>query len=854
VIKLANAKNARIARNRVIQVFLPTLVLLISQGLKAQSPPGPQTPANTPTQAGSQSQAGTQTQSNSTAQTTTPAQSNLRAKANEPPETGLETDSARKSTELGRRYSTESNPGVGWGLYEVKQSAELGGRISRFSGSTAMWDTFVNMGTGPRLLEYTLNMHAKNHDGLFFDDLSFSNFGYGGDPNNVSRLRMNKIKIYDFDFTFRRDQNIFDYDLFANPLNPTISAPTLTNPNLPVLNSPHEVLLTRRMSDATLRLFPQSRIQFKLGYSRIVNQGNAYSSTHQGTEGLLLEPTHNTTDRYQFEISVKPIARTNISYDQFYTFYKGDTTDQLNSLPFNLPGNIPVDLGLPWNLAANQPCAGAIQPTGFANPACNGYFAYNISNNRIRNNFPTEQLSFQSSYFHEFDFSGRVNYSDGRSNLPAFLESFNGLISRTAARSFQTNGFTMSDRLSLSADGAMTWHLTQRMRLIDTYRYSTFRIPGYWNMTTNSLFGATLLTTPNAFSAATCPPPFTAATCPQHTNSSGPDILNYQLFSLLKQNGSVNTVELEYDFTKRITGHVGFRYEHRDILDINNNLETETFFPNKANRGDCVGQPILADGSCKTTNTHPANETIFVPIHGFSAIAGFSARPVDALRIRFDTEIFYADNVFTRISPRHMQNYRLRANYKAREWMNFGGAVTIFENRDNDFDIGNLQHNRSYSVYMELAPPGSIWGFDASYDYSDIFSQTNICFVATPAPAGSITCGAPFLSGISTYTDKSHSFSGSFYIHPIPRVTASAGYALTSTTGSTLILNPNAPTGPLSFNYHLPVGALAIHISKNFEYKANWNYYDYHEKSDPGPTLPRNFRGNMFTLSLRYSM
>jgi hypothetical protein len=33
-----------------------------------------------------------------------------------------------------------------------------------------------------------------------------------------------------------------------------------------------------------------------------------------------------------------------------------------------------------------------------------------------------------------------------------------------------------------------------------------------------------------------------------------------------------------------------------------------------------------------------------------------------------------------------------------------------------------------------------------------------------------------------------------------------------------------------------------------------WNYYDYHEKSDPGPTLPRDFRGNVFTVSMRYSM
>ena len=77
---------------------------------------------------------------------------------------------------------------------------------------------------------------------------------------------------------------------------------------------------------------------------------------------------------------------------------------------------------------------------------------------------------------------------------------------------------------------------------------------------------------------------------------------------------------------------------------------------------------------------------------------------------------------------------------------------------------------------------------------------------------------------------------------------------MTSTSGNTLILNPIAPTGPLAFNYHLPTASLAVQINKNLTYKTGWNYYDYNEKSDPGPTLPRDFRGNMFTLSLRYSM
>ncbi len=84
-------------------------------------------------------------------------------------------------------------------------------------------------------------MHSVNHNGFLFDDLSSSSFGYGGDPNNVSRLNMSKGKWYDFSGIFRRDQNYWDYDLLANPLNPTSS-----NPDVPINNSPHLLNLRGR--------------------------------------------------------------------------------------------------------------------------------------------------------------------------------------------------------------------------------------------------------------------------------------------------------------------------------------------------------------------------------------------------------------------------------------------------------------------------------------------------------------------------------------------------------------------------------------------------------------------------------
>jgi|SRR5689334_11963844 hypothetical protein len=766
-----------------------------------------------------------------------------------PTSVSIGVDSGRKTTDLPPAVDTEMNEGQNWGGFEVKQSAEFGGRISDFTGSQAMWDTLVNLGTGPRLLEYTLNMRSPNHTGKLFDDFSFSNFGYGGEPLNVSRLRFSKGAAYTFSANFKRDQNIFDYNLLANPLNPPTS-----NPNLPVLNSPHEFLLTRRMSDTNLELFPVGQIRFKVGWSRVVNEGTTFSTVHLGTEPQLIQPTLNTTDTYSFGVSFRFIPKTAINYDQFYTYFKGDTTAGLASTPFTLPGGLPVDLGLPFNTLAGQPCATPLIG-GLANPACNGNFSYSRVGN-LRNSYPTEQISFQSNYFKRIDMSGRFGYTGSTANNPAFNEAFSGLVTRSRQRVSNMLGSSTAQRITNNADFGITFRVTDRLHLIDTFRFDNFRIPTGWNYTTNSLFGATLLSPANSFTPATCPPPFTAATCPQHNASSGADVVVNMLNQFLKQFIAINTFEVEYQFTPHVNGYVGYRFERREITDNDTNLQIQTFFPGPtaalANRGACAGQPLAANGTC--TVLVPDSGSDFVRINGQSALFGFSARPSSKLRASFDTELYYADNAFTRISPRHLQWYKGRVSYKPKEWWNLGTAINIRENRNDTADINNKQHNRSYAVNSVLAPPDAKWGLDLSYDYNDIFSQTNICFVATPTPAGSLSCGTPFLSGISVYSEAAHIGAGSIYLKPVKRMTAAVGYTVTSSNGNTLILNPNAPTGPLAFNYHLPSGSLVIDMAKNLAFKGGWNYYDYNEKSAAGPTLPRDFRGNSFTLSLRYSM
>ena len=450
--------------------------------------------------------------------------------------------------------------------------------------------------------------------------------------------------------------------------------------------------------------------------------------------------------------------------------------------------------------------------------------------------FPVEQASFHSRYLPWLDLTGRFNYSKAENSLSAFDELFSGLITRSRQSEYTTTGDSSAERLSIAGDFAATVHASDRFRIVDDFRYDNFRIPGAWLLNTSSLFSATLLSTPNVFNPATCPPPYTAATCPQHSASSGADVVADAFSDLLRQERKVNTFELEYDFTHRINAFAGYLYESRDITDNTSDAQLQTFDPTLPNRGACAGLPLDANGACSTTVT--SNSAADVAIQAHSLIAGVSARVTDTLRVRFETELYYADSAFTRISPRNLQQYRLRTTFKPADWVNFSGAIVIVENRNTSLDIGNLQHNRSYSVSAEFAPHEARWGVDLDYNYNDIFSQTNICYVATPSPAGALSCGAPFLSGISLYAQKSNVGSGSVFVRPVRKLTGTLGYTVTSSDGSTFILDASEPTGPLTFQYHLPMAGMAYEVSKGFTFKTNWNYYDYKEYSDGGPTYP----------------
>ncbi|MFZ0795648.1 MAG: hypothetical protein WAM65_17915, partial [Candidatus Korobacteraceae bacterium] len=221
--------------------------------------------------------------------------------------------------------SAASDEGKEIGGFQVTQSIEVGGRISDVSGSQPMYDTLVNDQSGLRILEQSLIMQSISHQDVF-DTLTLNSFGWGGDPEQAARVRVSKYHWYTFSGSYQHMQNYFDYDLFANPLNPPTGSPPL-----PILNSPHGYYNRQNLYNFDLVVLPMHRVSFRLDYNRNRFDGPAFSSIHEGTEAQLTESTDNTLNGFRFGVDVRATKKTTLSYTQLLQYYDGGTTYGLNS-------------------------------------------------------------------------------------------------------------------------------------------------------------------------------------------------------------------------------------------------------------------------------------------------------------------------------------------------------------------------------------------------------------------------------------------------------------------------------------------------------------------------------------------
>ena len=800
------------------------------------------------------------------------------------------------------------------GDYAVTQSIEFGGRDSMIHGNTNNYDTFEDLNSGVRLFDYTIDMRSIDHKGIFFDNLNFTNSGYGGDPNDISRLRIDKSNVYDFRAMFRRDHDYWNYNLLGNPLNPT-SGP-LPAASAGIYNSPQLLDLSRKMQDYDLTLFPQGHFRIRGGLSRNADTGPAATTIEGGTEPFLSQTVSEITNSYRVGLDYRGLPKTTLSYDELltYTYINNSATDK--SFGFQLANGQPVDIGIVS--VGTTPCSAASITPPTVSSTCNGYTFYSQVNNP-HSAFPVERFSFQSSYFKNFVTSGSVSYSESKNTVPGFAEQIAGWSSRTLAAGSTEGGPAWAHRVSTRVNWSGEYSVTEKLSLTDQFVYDDWRVPGEWATADTNVFDQAnpaansgmlrlpFLPTPANLSnfAALCPIPFTAAVCPQHNASSGPDITDEIAGQYLAQNRRNNVFEVKYDFTHRISAYLGYEFTARTIQDFSAVWDTtEIYLPGGAGgtpgltqpggtaagnyyfagRSDC--KPLVTgalpsgcvlqtngaiqEGSPTNLIGDAGNDTSrnTYDIHENAGVLGIAARPMDNLRLNADFLFGYNDNSFTRVSPRQVQSYRVHGHYTPKMWVSVDGSVDINENRDNVSSVNNIEHDRTYGASVTLSPNSNFW-FDFGYNYVDAYTQTYICFVdngstiftAANSPctiAASVTNGVT-LGTLSTYASRDNFAYADAMFKPIKRVTLGAGYNGSIVRGGTTFLNPLTPTGTLDFTYLKPFVSIAFDVYKGLTYKTAWNYYGY-DTHGPGPENPaglvplpsQNFNGSNVTFSLRY--
>jgi hypothetical protein len=706
------------------------------------------------------------------------------------------------------------------GGYQVHSMVELGGRFTEKSGSDAMWATTINQGTGARVLAQSLDMHTLNPSKTpFFDTLSTSSFGYGGDPYDVSRLKVTKGRLYDFTGTFRRDRNYFDYNLLVNSLlgpNALIAEP----------DSLHLFNTVRRNTSTMLTLFPVSVFHVRAGFDHNTNEGPSYSSVHNGGDVQVLQWFRNSLDTYTAGLDVNVAKRTTVSYDQFFALYKGDSPYQLGGRIFQLKDGTPSSVGV--DLLATATCgSGANKTLAVVNGVVNPYCSQTLVQSQTaptRTMFPTEQLRFSSHYFDKVSFNGRFAYSADVLNLNHFNETFTGLLTRTYLRQEIDTGGMANGRLAhnkrdssdgdLSAEAAINNHIA----VSDALTYRDFRIEGNNVLTTEVWAGSASTKNLNVFTPLNSLTPVTTTT---------PN--NY----FLNQKNLGNTVLGIITVTPQVKLSGGWRFNNREIVDPGDDL---TWHQNWMLLGGVVQPSPMV--------------RITVNYDQMWSKAANSATP---------------SNTYTREAPDKIEHLRARAIVKPAKWVNLAITGNDYMAKNDDPLVNHNEHNRDISVAAQFIPSETL-NIDVSYAYDDVYSKTDLCYLSTasPAPYGDVNGGtctpsdsnpnatSNLLLGNGYYDAPSNFFSGGVNYTPSKYFRANLGVRVNHIDGSAEYLSPNQVPGALKSNTYMPYTDVLVNIAPGWAWHGNWMRQEYEESGAAGPAA-RNYTGDVVTLGVKYA-
>ncbi|HJQ27504.1 MAG TPA: hypothetical protein VKA60_26700 [Blastocatellia bacterium] len=618
--------------------------------------------------------------------------------------------------------------------WTVQSSIELGVRGLGIHGDADKYRSDLNYQPGFRVFDADLLVKSKNNDGPLFDSLMVNSFGWGKDPNRYLRVDVEKSGAYRFDANYRR----FDYfnSLRNFALNQHIS------------NTEY------RQGDFNLSLLPSNpHFRVNLGYSLDRNSGPAVTTyDYQRDEFPVLAPSRYGADDYRVGFDAK-VWKIDVSFLQGWRFFKDDTTYLIDKVQ---AGNNTTNTSVLNSYRREQP---------------------------TRGDTPYTRLSLHTFLANRLDITGRLIYANTTSKF-TMLESATGKDS--SGNTINLDAFTAlgaTHRPDLMGDVGVTFRLTDRIRISNTFRANNFRIDGANDVIDNLLRSRLLQGNQVAL-----PPVF--------TNTEALRTINYRRY--------LNLLEGDIEIHPRFTLHLGYRYTDRRIDE----------------RGEDNNLLLPPTGVEPETDTFTNSTNTF--------ILGFRAKPLKVWSVYFDMEHGETDNVFTRTAAYDYTNFRVRSILRPTKTIAINTSLVTKDNTNPTLAIDGRNFGadvnvRNFTTSFDWTPANRFF-INTGYTYSRVTSEAQVIYYL----ASNVK-----VNGMSRYFLKDNfAFVTAFYeFHP--RVRLYAGYRFHRDPGQEDRLSSPA-TGLLiaSYPYQFtsPEAKLSVKLHERLDWIVGYQYFDFKEK------------------------
>jgi hypothetical protein len=506
------------------------------------------------------------------------------------------------------------------------------------------------------------------------------------------------------------------------------------------------------MGDFDLTLLPSNdRLKFTVGYSMDRTSGSSLTTyDYARDEFPILAPERSETNEYRVGVDAR-LGPLDLSFQQGLRYFKDDTTYTINAKQL---GNNITNTSVLDSLHRDLPTRGRI---------------------------PFTRFSLHSLIAKRLDVTGRFIYQSATTRFSLF-ETITG-------KDASNNNITL-DSLNISGDTkrpnaigdlGITLFATDRLRISDTVRVNAFHITGGDEL--NEAL-------------------FRTRTTPTGDSILPPVLTNTLAFRTTSYRRASNTIEVDYDFHARFSGHVGHRYtdRHAELSHLDLNL------------AQAPPTPAEPEEFNNRTNAY---------------FFGFKARPFKIWTNYFDFERGQTDNVFTRIDNYDFTNVRIRSILKPTSNLAINMSLVTKDNNNPSLtdaitrlNFGADIKTRIYSTSVSWFPNGK-FSLDSGYTYSHATSDAVIVFFANSIRT----------TGLSRFfvRDDFVFLNTSVQLHP--RASLFTGYRIHRDRGQgDRVSAPDVLIGSYPYQFQTPEFRLAVRLHNRLDWNVGYQYYDFKEK------------------------